>query len=1242
MRYIIDESSEKGEPLITSKQVRNDVWDVGKTLVPGITLKIVLSGGESEINCIAWSPNGQLLALASGRTINIWDVEHDIILARLEGHKGIVAGITWSPDGQTLASGSYDRNIRIWDANGWGFIETLTGHKREITCIAWSHDGEKIASGSSDNTIRIWNAKTRKTFAILKGHKDRINSVAWSSDGLLASCSSDRAMFIWRTDNMLVNKGYSISFKENVMAIGSNWKNLLRGELNSSPIVSVVWAPHQSVLASIIGNNIQLLDVNTNQSKVLEGHTKLIQSLSFSSEGNLLASKSQDNTIRIWSTDTGECVAMLNDFSLIDKSILAFHTLLPRLATSGINNAICILNLDKEILLGGKPSTEFVRYTSAKIVLVGESNVGKSCLAMRLAEDRYPSESEQGTTHGIRFWPMRPEQLSQKAVALEGERRDIVLWDLGGQDEYRLVHQLFLHDTTLALVLIDPTRGRTAFEEVEAWTKRLEKQLHGRKATKLLIGSKMDEPSKLIDRKSLDSLIQNLGFTGYCEISAFKPRGIPELREAIANALDWNDLSKTSRPELFQCIRDEIEKCRKAGNVILYLKDLDREIRKQFAKTYGVEAVETVAEQLAAQGVIALTHLASGDKVLILQIGEIERYAGSLIVAARENPSGVPALEECNLTALDFLLPGILEKDRLRRDQERVILESVVELLIQNGICFRSHGLLVFPTLFPDIKADTSEKLMHSVSLFYDFTGAIDNIYASLVAWLVIGRKFGSPRLWANRVEFDEPDKGVCGIQQIKYSSGLSHLDLYFAESTKRERRNFFIRFIEDHLSRQGIEVREHQAIKCGGCGYEISEDIVHENIAREKEDVICPKCRKLTLISEGVDSIRRRDPKSEQKIIALRKEIEKRTVQEVEKAKQAMAASINVSHTTEGPIRILHLSDLHFTNDTSPQSRLQWLIDDITKGEFLGFESINYLVITGDITEKGKVEGFEKAQEFIRLLTEQFGLSAQRCIFVPGNHDLQDLRESYEWTGEIEGLKPDQWVKKDDIYLVRNDDKYKLRLNKFSEAFFHKVVLQPYPLEYALQGISYLFSDTQIQFIAFNSCWQIDQFNRKRSGIHPDSVACAIQNADKQKQTAIANSRLNKDADVLRIGLWHHAVTGQDMMTNTDFIGHLQKNEVKLCLHGDVHELRRDIIGYWHPKKVNIIGAGSFGSTSKGLPESTARLYNLLEIQRDLTSVRVHTRCQTKPDGIWDGWYQWPSPDGQSGRLPYYDIKLK
>lgn len=69
---------------------------------------------------------------------------------------------------------------------------------------------------------------------------------------------------------------------------------------------------------------------------------------------------------------------------------------------------------------------------------------------------------------------MEAESLHPSAKPPKGQRRDVILWDFGGQDEYQLVHQIFLHDATLALVLIDPTRGTVAMEEARAWNKRLE------------------------------------------------------------------------------------------------------------------------------------------------------------------------------------------------------------------------------------------------------------------------------------------------------------------------------------------------------------------------------------------------------------------------------------------------------------------------------------------------------------------------------------------------------------------------------------------------------------------------------------------------------------------------------------------------------------------------------------------------------------------------------------------------
>ena len=46
---------------------------------------------------------------------------------------------------------------------------------------------------------------------------------------------------------------------------------------------------------------------------------------------------------------------------------------------------------------------------------------------------------------------------------------------------------------------------------------------------------------------------------------------------------------------------------------------------------------------------------------------------------------------------------------------------------------------------------------------------------------------------------------------------------------------------------------------------------------------------------------------------------------------------------------------------------------------------------------------------------------------------------------------------------------------------------------------MAYLCEETEIQFLSFNSCWQIDYYHRKESGIHPQSIARGIEQADRQ-----------------------------------------------------------------------------------------------------------------------------------------------
>jgi hypothetical protein len=89
-------------------------------------------------------------------------LHHDLFT--ISGHAGDVNSLAWSPDGKLLASGSHDHTIKIWDPASRQVTLTLIAHTNGVNSVAWSPDGKRLASGSYDGTVKIWDA--RKGYAL--------------------------------------------------------------------------------------------------------------------------------------------------------------------------------------------------------------------------------------------------------------------------------------------------------------------------------------------------------------------------------------------------------------------------------------------------------------------------------------------------------------------------------------------------------------------------------------------------------------------------------------------------------------------------------------------------------------------------------------------------------------------------------------------------------------------------------------------------------------------------------------------------------------------------------------------------------------------------------------------------------------------------------------------------------------------------------------------------------------------
>jgi WD40 repeat protein len=843
------------KPAPTTKKKKSKPVKLSQQREPLAVLERKISNVKAD--CIAVSPDGKWAACAGSKTTTIFELATGNVRMRgkhKEEHSLYCQAITIVPDGSLVVSADSLASVaHVWSTDPPRKVTTLTGHTSEVWGVA-TLPNSNVCTGSWDGTMRIWNPVSGDCIKIIEG-------------------AGNASLFCLSVDK----KGSRIvsGHREGLVRLWSleTSKCLVTFTGHSKEVNSVQITPDGRFAVSASNDKtVKVWDLEADMCVgTLEGNQDRVSSVAISPDGTLIASTGAQ-AVRLWEMKSGTCLQVIKNEDLWTSSV-AFGPDGLRLVVGTSKDTIYVYRLTS---VRPAQSVEVTRrYVNAKVVLLGEGTVGKTSLAHRLIEDKYVVRDR---THGMNVWrldlPLTPD------ATLE---REALLWDLAGQEDYRLIHQLFLEETALALLLVNPQKD-DPFAEAGDWLKALKTAAGhpelAREAERLLIFSQTDVGGMKLGNTKIERFREQYGFTDWLSTSAktgencsdLENAGEPsKLKQLIAESIPWEQLPWTSTPRLLAELKDAMMAMRDKSDIrLVRFAELSQRMEQALpGEKFGESEVRTAVTLLANNGLAR--PLKFGDLVL-LQPELLNGYAGAIIRAARAHTDEIGCVLEANIYKPGFDFTGV---ERLKhRPDEELLLRALVQTFLDHSLCIAEDmeqgRQLVFPSQYrreKDIPRDPD------IFVSYSFSGEWQTVWTTLVVRLWYSQEFEHRELWRNAAEFVSGKGHTLGLKiDNKQGEGTATISLYFDVQVEDVLKAIFIEFVHRHLAKYGCEVSRDRRYICPNpkCGKPIKDlDAVRKRLDTKKDFIYCQGCDEKVPLIDFIEQRLKSDPVA-RKIMAM------------------------------------------------------------------------------------------------------------------------------------------------------------------------------------------------------------------------------------------------------------------------------------------------------------------------------------------------------------------------------------
>lgn len=277
----------------------------------------------------------QLVAVATNsEQLRLMDVS-DFSSTLCEGHGGIVLSASPSPDGTLVATASKDGTARVWDVATGACIAVCEGHTEAVTGVAWPVKPSAFLHAVPQPLLQ----GAAQVAAVL-------GSSSW-----VATVSKDRTLKVWQLSTLLAQlpsprpAGWSRAHLRAILAPGAQApasgsfpfdplpalrpRTLAAAVAHEKDINAIAVAPNDRLIATASQDKSVKLWTSPDLHPVatLSGHKRGVWGVAFSPTDQLLASASGDRTVRLWSVGRASGYACVRTLEGHDASVLSVRFL---------------------------------------------------------------------------------------------------------------------------------------------------------------------------------------------------------------------------------------------------------------------------------------------------------------------------------------------------------------------------------------------------------------------------------------------------------------------------------------------------------------------------------------------------------------------------------------------------------------------------------------------------------------------------------------------------------------------------------------------------------------------------------------------------------------------------------------------------------------------------------------------------------------------------------------------------